>query len=73
VNQLQTQGSSTLPAQTIPNPNVSAITLRSGKEIDAAVGTSAEKSSEKNKTSEKDKSTPTPAPTPTPELDEDEE
>ncbi|MCI72064.1 hypothetical protein A2U01_0093327, partial [Trifolium medium] len=53
--------------------NVSAITLRSGKEIDAAVGINAEKSGEKNKTSEKDKSTLTPAPTSTPELDEDEE
>ncbi|MCI41741.1 hypothetical protein A2U01_0062975, partial [Trifolium medium] len=38
MNQMQARGSSTLPIQTIPNPNVSAITLRSGKEIDAAVG-----------------------------------
>ena len=37
LNQLQAQGSSQLPAQTIPNPkgNVSAITLRSGKSLQA--------------------------------------
>ncbi|XP_074567178.1 uncharacterized protein LOC141823868 [Curcuma longa] len=35
MNQMQTQGSSQLPSQTVPNPkeNVSAITLRSGKSI----------------------------------------
>ena len=35
MNQLQAQGSSQLPAQTIPNPkgNVSAITLWSGKSL----------------------------------------
>ena len=37
MNQLQAQGSSQLPAQTIPNPkgNVSAITLRYGKSFQA--------------------------------------
>lgn len=37
MNQLQAQGSSQLPAQTIPNPkgNVNAITLKSGKSLQA--------------------------------------
>ncbi|MCI04385.1 hypothetical protein A2U01_0025432, partial [Trifolium medium] len=62
VNQLQTQGSSTLPAQTIPNLNVSAITLRSGKKIDAIVGTSAETSGDKNDKVEKNKPIVAPPP-----------
>ncbi|GAU29394.1 hypothetical protein TSUD_32010 [Trifolium subterraneum] len=33
MNQMQTQGSGNLPAQTLRNPNFSAITLRSGKEV----------------------------------------
>ncbi|GAU40544.1 hypothetical protein TSUD_367100 [Trifolium subterraneum] len=73
VNLIQNQGSRNLPAQTLPNLNVSAITLRSGKEVDVAVGTSAETSGEKNKKIEKNKPThvPAPAPTaPTPEPDE---
>ncbi|MCI04138.1 hypothetical protein A2U01_0025182, partial [Trifolium medium] len=75
MNQMQTQGSGNLPAQTVQNPNVSAITLRSGKEIDATVGTNADKSSEAKDKINKNKATPTeptPVPTPTPELDEDE-
>jgi hypothetical protein len=48
MNQMQTQGFGNLPTQTIPNPNVSSITLRSGKHVDVAVGTSAETSGEKN-------------------------
>ncbi|GAU41827.1 hypothetical protein TSUD_177380 [Trifolium subterraneum] len=51
MNQMQTQGSGSLPAQTVRNPNVSAITLRSGKEV--AVDTSADTSGEKNKNIEK--------------------
>ncbi|CAJ2642326.1 unnamed protein product [Trifolium pratense] len=73
MNQMQTQSSRNLPDQTVPNPNVSAITLRSGKEVDAAVEASVDNSGEKNDKNNKNKSTPTPAPTPTPELDEDEE
>ncbi|MCI83364.1 hypothetical protein A2U01_0104640, partial [Trifolium medium] len=34
---MQTQGSGNLPAQTVPNPNISAITLRSGKNVDTTV------------------------------------
>ncbi|MCI58227.1 hypothetical protein A2U01_0079481, partial [Trifolium medium] len=48
MNQMQTQGSGNLPAQTVPNPSVSAITLGSGKEVDVTVDASAEKSGEKN-------------------------
>ncbi|CAJ2661899.1 unnamed protein product [Trifolium pratense] len=69
MNQMQTQSSRNLPGQTVPNPNVSAITLRSGKEVDAAVEASVDNSGEKNDKNNKNKSTPTP----TPELDEDEE
>jgi len=49
MNQLQTQGSGNLPAQTIPNPNVSSITLRSG---------------EKNEKIDKNKQTHASAPAP---------
>ncbi|MCI31247.1 hypothetical protein A2U01_0052459, partial [Trifolium medium] len=55
-----------LPAQTIPNPNVSAITLRSGKNVDISVGTSAETSGEKIEKVDKNKQTPASAPAPTP-------
>ncbi|GAU49542.1 hypothetical protein TSUD_136500 [Trifolium subterraneum] len=33
IGQLQVQGSGNLPVQTVPNPNVSAITLRSGRVV----------------------------------------
>lgn len=78
MNQMQTQGSWNLPAQTIPNPNVSSITLRSGKNVDVAVGTSAETSGEKNEKIDKNKQThaypPAPRPnSPTSEPDEEDE
>ncbi|XP_020209331.2 uncharacterized protein LOC109794285 [Cajanus cajan] len=57
ISQLQAQGSSKLPSQTIPNPtgNVSAITLRSGKTVevknDVKPATASEKSENKEKQS----------------------
>lgn len=78
MNQMKTQSIGNLPAQTIPNPNVSAITLRSGKNVDVPVGTSAETSGGKNEKIDKNKQThaSTPAPTPnspTSEPDEEDE
>jgi len=71
---MTTQGSRNLPAQTIPNPNVSAITLRSGKNVDVEVSTSTETSVEKNVKIDKNKQTPIFAPTPkSPTLEPDEE
>ncbi|XP_057452284.1 uncharacterized protein LOC130744109 [Lotus japonicus] len=48
INQLQSQNSDKLPSQTVVNPrNVSAITLRSGKQIDADHGPEPEPEPEK--------------------------
>ncbi|XP_057452083.1 uncharacterized protein LOC130743880 [Lotus japonicus] len=48
INQLQSQNSDKLPSQTVVNPrNVSAITLRSGKQIDANHGPEPEPEPEK--------------------------
>nr|KYP34893.1 hypothetical protein KK1_044092 [Cajanus cajan] len=55
ISQLQAQGSSKLPSQTIPNPtgNVSAITLRSGKTVEVKNDVKPATASEESKTKEK--------------------
>ena len=37
VNQMNAKNSTEFPSQVVPNPNVSAITTRSGKELEAIV------------------------------------